>query len=266
MLLSSVIIILREVLEAALLLSILTAMAKELHIDRHWITWSLLMGFLGSIVYAFNTHIVSEWFQGVGQEVVNALMQMTIYFMLFMYLILLTRFLNHQKISKSMIALFMIVISTLAITREGSEIILYFFSITGNDNHLMAVLVGMAIGASIGVSVGLLFYYFLINLHNSWSVPIGMMLLILVAAGMVSQASLSLIQADWLPSQLPVWDTSDWLSESSALGQLLYALIGYEATPTALQMILYVSGLVLPVIIILVLRAKYTRGQKHPDD
>jgi len=262
MLLSSVIIILREVLEAALLLSILTALARQLQLNRHWIGWSLLFGLIGSIVYGVNTDIVSEWFEGVGQEVVNAIMQLTIYFMLLMYIILLTRFVNHQKISNAVLAFIMIAISTLAITREGSEIILYFFSVTGNDNHLLVVLIGMIIGGSIGISIGLLFYYLLINLRNNWSIIIGMSLLILVAAGMVSQASLLLIQADWLPSQLPLWDTSGWLSERSAFGQLLYALIGYEATPTALQAGLYVTGLVLPIILILGLKAKYNR-QKH---
>jgi len=78
---------------------------------------------------------------------------------------------------------------------------------------------------------------------------VGLGLLSLVAAGMLSQAVLLLIQADWLPSQLPLWDTSEWLSENSVTGQLLYALIGYEATPTALQAFFYFGGLLLFLVV-----------------
>jgi high-affinity iron transporter len=53
-----------------------------------------------------------------------------------------------------------------------------------------------------------------------------------------------LIQADWVPSHLPLWDTTDWLSESSVTGQLLYVLVGYEATPTAIQVAFYFGGLI----------------------
>lgn len=263
MLLSSVIIILREVLEAALLLSILIALSRQLGFNLKWIGWSLLFGLVGSILYGINTDIVSEWFEGVGQEVVNALMQIIIYFLLVFYLAIVTQFLHQQKMSNALLAFLMIVISTLAITREGSEIILYFFSVSRNDNHFLVVLIGMTIGASIGVSIGLLFYYLLINLKKQWSFVLGMGLLILVAAAMVSQATLLLIQADWLPAQLPLWDTSEWLSERSALGQLLYALIGYEATPTALQFSLYLSGFIIPIILIIGLKIKFNRQKNN---
>ena len=65
----------------------------------------------------------------------------------------------------------------------------------------------------------------------------------LVAAGMSSQAALLLIQADWLPAQLPLWDSSGWLPETSVTGQVLYALVGYEATPTPVQAGFYAGGM-----------------------
>ena len=262
MLLSSVIIILREVLEAALLFSIFIALSKQLGFSLQWVGWSVLFGLLGAITYGFNIDVVSEWYEGVGQEVSNAFLQLGIYFMLVVYMMILIRVINHQKISKSVLTVIMIIVSSLAITREGSEIILYFFSVTRSDNHLIAVLIGMTIGASIGISIGLLFYYLLTNLVPKWSFIIGLVLMILVAAAMISQASLLLIQADWLPAQLPLWDTSDWLSERSAAGQLLYALIGYEATPTAIQAGLYLCGLMLPVILITGLQIKFNSQNK----
>ncbi|MDX2505636.1 MAG: FTR1 family protein [Gammaproteobacteria bacterium] len=267
MLLSSVIIILREVLEAALLFSILIALSKQLVFNQQWIGWSAFFGIIGSIVYAMNIYTVSEWFEGVGQEVSNALMQVCTYFMLVLYLLLLIRFINQQTISKPVLVFLMIAISSLAITREGSEIILYFFSVTRSESHFMAVLMGMTIGASIGISIGLLFYYLLTNLKPEWSISLGLFLLILIASGMVSQSSLLLIQADWLPSQLPLWDVSGWLPEHSVIGQLLYALIGYEATPTAIQFGLYFMSIVFPVILLTVLHIHYKRknNTQSPD-
>ncbi len=259
MLLSSVIIVLREVLEAALLFSVLIALSKQMGLNSRWIIWSLLLGVLGAFTYGMNINNVSEWFDGVGQEVSNALMQLTIYFMLVVFMLMLYHFSCKQKVSKFPLSLIMIMIILLAITREGAEIILYFFSVTHSQNYYMAVLVGMTIGASIGISIGILFYYLLSNLKPERSIFIGLVLLLLVSAGMISQASLLLIQADWLPSQLPLWDTSELLSEKSVTGQLLYALLGYEATPTAIQAGLYLLGLIFPISIIMGLKFTYTR-------
>ena len=258
MLLSSVIIILREVLEAALLFSVLIALSKQMGINLRWLVWSLLFGLLGAFTYGLNINLVSDWFDGVGQEVTNALIQLVIYVMLVVYMLLLSSFTFNQNsmphMMKSIISLIMVIIISLAISREGAEIILYFLSVTHNNSYFLTVLVGMTIGASIGISIGLLFYYLLISLKPQPSIFIGLIFLLIVSAGMVSQASLLLIQADWLPSQLPLWDSSDFLSEKSVFGQLMYALMGYESTPTPIQAGLYLLGFILPISLIFTYR------------
>ena len=259
MLLSSVIIVLREFLEAALLFSILIALSKQMGLNFRWIVWSLLIGLMGAFSYGLNINHVSDWFDGVGQEVSNALIQLVMYFMLVLYMLMLSYFSYKKKISKQLLSFIMIVIISLAITREGAEIILYFFSVTHSETYYLVVLTGMTIGASIGISVGLLFYYLLCTLKPERSIFIGLVLLLMVSAGMVSQASLLLIQADWLPAQLPLWNTSELLSEKSVTGQLLYALLGYESTPTAIQAGLYLLGLILPVILILGIKFTYSK-------
>ena len=251
MLLSSVIIVLREVIEAALLFSILIALSKLMNFKSAWIILFLISGLISSVFYAMNIDIISEWFDGVGQEVVNASIQIIIYFMLLLYIIVLMQYYKKKSISMPVLISLLFIISIFAITREGSEIILYFYSVTHHDNHPFPVITGMGIGASIGISVGFLFYYLLVSMKQSWSINLGLILLILIGAGMISQASLLLIQADWLPAQLPLWDTSNLISEKSITGQLLYALIGYESTPTALQFGLYLFSLILPLLFIL---------------
>lgn len=136
-----------------------------------------------------------------------------------------------------------------AIAREGFEILVYLYGFSAELPRFMTILAGSVIGACIGVSVGVLIYYFVAALSGRMAWIVGLGLLSLVAAGMLSQAVLLLIQADWLPSHLPLWDTSDWLSENSVTGQQLYALIGYEATPMALQASFYFGGLLLFLVV-----------------
>ena len=136
---------------------------------------------------------------------------------------------------------------TLAIVREGAEIMIYLSGFMQVREQLVPVMAGSAIGAGIGVSVGAVFYYALLNLKRRAAVITGAVLLGLVAAGMASQATQLLIQADWLPSQYPLWDSSWLVAEHTVSGQLLYALVGYEATPTPLQLSIYVAAIVLLV-------------------
>jgi high-affinity iron transporter len=133
----------------------------------------------------------------------------------------------------------------LAVTREGSEIMIYLSGFLQVSDQWVAVLTGSFIGAGIGISVGTVFYFSMLTLKPRFAAVIGALLLALVAAGMTLQATELLIQADWLPADYPLWDTSAMLSEQSVVGQLLYALIGYEATPTALQLGAYLASVLL---------------------
>jgi high-affinity iron transporter len=272
MLINSVIIILREVLEAALLFSVLLALSKLMIIQRKWLIGSILLGSLGAILYAYNMATVSDWYEGVGQEVINATLQFAIYILLVFFIVCVLWQYRYQQLalapqsssfllSKALLIFLMLTITSLAIIREGSEILLYFFSATHNKNYFISVLMGMIIGASIGISIGCLFYYLLVNISAQWNMITGLLLLILVSSGMLSQATLLLIQADWLPAYLPLWDTNDWLSENSVTGQLMYALMGYEATPTIIQVSFYLGGFMLPLLLIIFINNYLIRVQ-----
>ena len=113
-------------------------------------------------------------------------------------------------------------------------------------------------GAGIGISFGVLIFYGLINLPGRLGVSVPLFLLALVAAGMASQAVVYLTQGGLIDSRLPVWDTSNWIAETSVTGQLLYALLGYEATPVASQLVLY--GMTLLLFVAVALFARRQRG------
>ena len=69
-------------------------------------------------------------------------------------------------------------------------------------------------------------------------------LVLLLAAGMASQAARFLIQADVLPSlAAPLWDLSTIVSNESALGAVLKGLVGYDARPAGMQVAFFVAVL-----------------------
>jgi len=124
------------------------------------------------------------------------------------------------------------------------------------------VLVGSSIGFSIGISAGFLLFYALIELPRKWDIAVPILLLAMFAGNMLSQSSAQLIQADWLPSTPALWDTSGWISENSIMGQLLYALIGYEANPSLIQVAAYVAGAA--AVLLAAIIAKYQSARNLP--
>jgi high-affinity iron transporter len=240
MLLNAVIIILREVIEASLIISIFLAFSQRFNLSRSWLL-SIPLGVVFAIIYAFNINTISQYFDGVGQEVANAVIHTVVFTVLCLFTTFAVRFKRLPSLNTILALMFVGV--TFASIREGSEIILYIHGFWGSPEQLKPVLIGGAIGSGIGVSVGIFFYYFFVNLPTKLAAKTGFLLCLLVAGGMVLQAVQLLTQADWIASDYPVWDTSNWVHEHSAFGQLLYALVGYEATPTLTQVISYFAAI-----------------------
>jgi high-affinity iron transporter len=248
MLLNSVIIVLREVLEAALLVSVFLASAKFLQIKNNWVRISIALGAVGAIAYGVSIQGVSELFDGVGQEVCNAALQLAAFCGLLAIIFLIPRRIGSLQHPRTAIPALMAITVALAAAREGSEILVYVSGFWSMSNFFSAIGIGSLIGACIGCSVGVLIYYLLLAQPSQRAVPTTLVLLGLIAAGMSSQATRLLIQADWVPAAGALWDTSGVLSEQSLPGQLLYALVGYEATPTATEVIVYLASIALLIV------------------
>lgn len=243
MLLTSVIIILREVLEAALLLTILLAMSRFIGLNTRWFLLALALGGLGSIVYGNNLAAISNAFDGTGQELLNACLHILIYALLLISTSLMVINYYRPGYRLSLLKWCMLLAVMSSILREGAEIYIYLYTFHTQPELFGSVLKGALIGAGIGFSIGALLYYLLLALPERHTLLITCILLTIVAGGMCSQAVQLLIQIDWLPSQMPLWDTSALLREDSLLGQLLYALMSYEASPTPLEVFLYAMSL-----------------------
>jgi high-affinity iron transporter len=242
MFLSSVILVLREVLEAALLFALLLAYSRFLELRFSWVVVGLVVGFAGATVYALQIGTVSQWFGYVGQEVVNATLQLGIYLCFLAFAVCAARYRRGLFAGDRALMLLMALTIALAISREGSEIIIYLSGFLQLPDMLRTVVAGGALGAGIGISAGAMVYFGLLALGRHVAGRLGAALLVLVAGGMVAQATQLLTQADWIPGSLPAWDSAWLVEESTVTGQLLYALVGYEATPTWQQLAAYASA------------------------
>jgi len=242
MLLDAVIIILRETLEAGVLVSLLLTIAHRFHLGARWLFFALATGLVGAGVYAASLATVSTWFDDVGQEVINAAMQYGIYLSLLAISLLISLVATAKR---RFLAGFLMLTVVLAVVREGAEITVFFTGYLQNEDVLSRALTGGFVGLMLGLSAGALCYYVIVSLSPTMERRIQHVMLALMAAGMVGQATQLLIQADWLPSTMPLWDTGGWLSERSVAGEIAYAIFGYEATPTPVEVGFYSVALAL---------------------
>ncbi len=240
MLLDAVIIVLRETLEAGVLVSVLLTVGNRYKLGLRWLAWAFSGGMVGAIIYAGNMGLVSHWFDYVGQEVVNAIIQYSIYLSLLLICLFVA---SIPRISSRALIYLLTLTVALALIREATEIIIFYSGFIGNSAVFSKAATSGFIGLMLGLSVGALCYFSIMSLKPRHVKPVQIGVLALVGAGMVAQATQLLIQADWLPSVAPLWDTREILPEASMPGQLAYAIFGYEATPTPLEAGLFLGAL-----------------------
>ncbi len=265
MLLDAVIIVLRETLEAGVLVSVLLTIGNQHELGLRWLASAFTGGLIGAVIYAENMALVSTWFDYVGQEVLNGSIQYCIYLCLLLLCVLVaTRSVSQKKTPleqgnyrRSLVCLLSVTVA-LALIREATEIIIFYSGFIGNSEVFSKAATSGFIGLMIGLSVGALCYFAIMSLKFRWVRPIQIAVLTLVGGGMVAQATQLLIQADWLPSVAPLWDTRGILPEASIPGQLAYAIFGYEATPTPLEAWLFLGALVSVPLAILIWRGLRT--------
>jgi high-affinity iron transporter len=110
----------------------------------------------------------------------------------------------------------------------------------------LAMLAGGVLGLIGGVAVGTLIYFGLLAIPLKRLFTVTSWLILLLAAGMASQGAAFLMQANLLPAfGNSLWDTSAILGDRSMLGTLLHVLIGYSAQPAGIQVVFYLSTLLL---------------------
>jgi len=126
-----------------------------------------------------------------------------------------------------------------AVAREGLETVLFLFAGARNASaadYLLGGVAGFGIAAAIGYGV----YRGSSRLPLRQFFLVSGVVLIVLAAGLVSNALVELGEAQVLANQGPrPWDIDAFLSMNTDLGRFLHAIFGYDSAPTLLQIVAY---------------------------
>jgi high-affinity iron transporter len=253
--LPTAIIVFREVLEAALVVGIVLAASKGVRDRALWVGGGVVAGACGAVLVAFFAETIAETMAGIGQEVLNAAILFLAVAMLGWHNIWMGRHGRElaqqaaelgKAVTRGTRPLYALgVVVGMAVLREGSELVLFLYSIVaGGAGGFLNMVGGGVLGLAAGVSIGAALYFGLLRIPTKYLFTVTSWLILLLAAGMASQGAAFLVQADILPALDPtLWDTSALLSEDGIPGKILHALIGYVARPAGIQVIFWAGTL-----------------------
>ncbi len=269
--LSTAIIVFRETLEAALVVSIIMVATYGVAGRGVWVGSGVFLGFAGACVIAAFAGAITAAAEGIGQELLNASILILAVLMLGWHTVWMSQ---HGKeiaremgdIGKAVVAgdrpLYALAIAAgAAVLREGSETVLFLYGIASSaDNGAIEMATGVLLGGVAGVGVGLLLYRGLLSIPLRYLFGVTNAMILLLTAGLAAQAAGFLVQADVIPALGgPVWDTTTILSEKSLIGKVLHSLVGYEARPSGVQVLSYV--VVLGALMLLSSLVRSKQGQ-----
>jgi high-affinity iron transporter len=143
-----------------------------------------------------------------------------------------------------------------AVGREGLETVVFTLAIilsTSTAGALTGAIIGLA--GALGIAFVVYRLGHKLNLGRFFTV-IGILLMVF-AAGLLADAVENLQRLGWLPVlDTPIWHTASLLSESSAFGDVLHSFFGYSDAPTPLQLSVYLAYLIAVVLSYLGIRAR----------
>ena len=253
--LAAALIVFREVLESALIVSIVLSAARGMAGRFQWVGGGVLAGLLGAGLLALFASEVSSAVSGMGLELFNASVLGLAVIMLGWHNVWMAS--HGREMAKhagdigravtagNRPAYALAIVCGVAVLREGSETVLFMYGImAGGNDSMWMVAGGGLLGMVAGLAIGVVLYFGLMRIHMSRIFKVSGIMILLLAAGLAAQCADYLVQADLLPSLgANIWDTSHILSEDSLLGKILHTLVGYIAQPQGIQIVFYVATL-----------------------
>ena len=250
--LGAFVIVLREVIEAGLIVGIVLAATRGVPRRGVWVAFGVVAGLLGAGVVAVFAGAISDTFEGSGQELLNATVLLVAVCMLAWHnawmashgrqMAMEVRKVGEDVAHGDRPPLALAVVCGLAVLREGSEVVLFLYGIAAAGSSGLSMLSGALLGVLAGVAVTGFSYLGLLAIPQRYIFTVTGWLITLLAAGLAAQAIFFLNSAGVLTILSgTVWDTSGILSEASPLGLVLHTLIGYADRPSALQLLVYVA-------------------------
>jgi high-affinity iron transporter len=245
-------LVFREVLEAALIVTVVAAATRGIGHRGWFIGGGIVLGVLGAILVAAFAGAIAGAVSGIGQELFNAAVLLAAVAMIGWHVVWMSS--HGRELSEQMQAVgsavqrgaspigLLLAVVALAVLREGSEIVLFLYGMrAGGAGHLWT---GLTIGVAAGATLGIVLYAGLLRIPLRHFFRVTNAMLVLLAAGLAATAARYLVQANLLPAWgQPLWDSSWLLGNGSLLGQTAHILVGYDAQPAGMQLMFYMLTL-----------------------
>ena len=259
--LATAVIMFREVLEAALIIAIVLGASRGIAGRGRWIAAGIGLGLLGASIVALLANLASSEFSGNGQAILNAVILLGAVAMLTWHNVWMSAHgrqlaaevktvgLDVRSGQRPLAAL--LIITLVAVMREGSEAVLFFWAIATSGEQSLNMVIGGLGGVAGGMLVGLLLYIGLLRIPVRHFFTVTSWLILFLASGLAAQAAGFLNQIGLLPDLgSGIWNTSAILNQNSLAGQLLHILVGYIARPSGIEVVFYV-GTFLTILILM---------------
>lgn len=257
---SSFVILFRETLEAALIVTILLAASRGVPLRGRYIGGGLIAGLFGAGIVAALADTIAAYAEGMGTELFNATILFLAVPMLAWHQVWMSQhgaeLARESKMlgkdvaagSKPLSAL--AVITAIAVLREGSETVLFLYGIAADGQSGAAGMLTGGLAGIIGAALfGWLLYLGLLKVSLKHIFKVTGVLVTFLAAGLASQGAAYLVQAGVLPPLgTQLWDTSWLLTEDGPVGQLFHILFGYVAQPQGIQLLFYAVTLMVIMV------------------
>jgi high-affinity iron transporter len=250
--LTSLLLLFREGLEAALIVGIILGYLDRIgHRERRRSVWiavgaaallSLALAVILQIVGASLEGQAEALFEGFAMLLAVAVLTWMIFWMRYQARYIKAaleaeiRLAVREPHSRALFSL-----AFLAVFREGVEMALFLTAINAASDGI-AVLVGSALGLIGAILVGWVIYTSTVRLNVRRFFDVTSVILLVFAAGLFAHGLHELQEVGWLPALVDqVWNFKPILDDQSTVGSWLRVLVGYNDDPALLEVIGYLA-------------------------
>src|SRR2546428_5753954 len=195
----ALIIVLREIIEAGLIVGIVLAATRTLPSRGRYVGGGILAGLLGAALVAAFASALTNALAGVGQEVFNAAILSIAVVMLGWHNIWMARHgrqiaedmrqLGRDVLSGSRTLTALAIVVAVAVLREGSEVVLFLYGVVISSGESgLSLLLGGLLGLLLGARTSALTYKGLVVIPPRHLFKVPSALIGFMAAGMAAQS------------------------------------------------------------------------------
>ena len=246
------VLFLRDGLEAALVIGMLLVALRQIgrasQMRAVWIgaALAILASLAGGIVIYDTIHEYEGTSFAAVFETITYLVAVVLLTSVTFWVQRHSRTLKSEITAKASAAGSGLALGLLAFTTVGREAVetAVFTLATAFEGDTLLVVLGAALGLLAAIGLCVLIYRLGYRLDFRVFFRIMGILLIFFAAGLLGGAVHEMQELGWLPlAEAHLWDLRTTLSNEGAIGGLLHSLFGYSDHPTVLQVVAYLSYL-----------------------